>query len=43
MTLSEKIERVFAHRGMPDAVVDMTELFQIDSDVEEALVVALSC
>jgi len=37
MTLSEKIERVFAHRGMPDAAVDTTGLFQIDSDVEEAL------
>jgi hypothetical protein len=37
MTLSEKIEHVFAHRGMPDVVVDMTELLQIDSDVEEAL------
>jgi hypothetical protein len=37
MLLSEKIEGAFAHRGMPDAVVDMTSLFQIDSDVEEAL------
>jgi hypothetical protein len=37
MTLSEKIERVFAHRAMPEAVVDMESCFQIDSDVEEAL------
>src|SRR5262245_37188551 len=37
MTLAEKIERVFAHRAKPDAVVDMTNRFQIDSDVEEAL------
>jgi hypothetical protein len=37
MKLSEKIERVFAHRGLPDVVVDMTEPFYIDSDVEEAL------
>ena len=37
MTLAEKIERVFAHRAMPEAVVDMTNCFQIDSDVEEAL------
>ena len=37
MTLSENIERVFAHRAMPEAVVDMTNCFQIDSDVEEAL------
>jgi len=37
MTLAEKIERVFAHRAMPDSVVDMVKCFQIDSDVEEAL------
>src|SRR5579864_4295114 len=37
MTLSERIERAFEHREMPDSVVDMTNRFQIDSDVEEAL------
>lgn len=37
MTLDERIERVFAHRMMPGAVVDMTNRYQIDSDVEEAL------
>lgn len=37
MTLAEKIDRIFAHRAMPDSVVDMTNCFQIDSDVEEAL------
>ncbi len=37
MTFAENIERVFAHRVMPDAVVDMTGRFQIDSDVDEAL------
>jgi hypothetical protein len=37
MTLAEKIERVFAHRAMPEAVVDMANCFQIDEDVEEAL------
>jgi hypothetical protein len=35
--LTEKIERVFSSRAKPDAVVDMTGRFQIDSDVEEAL------
>ena len=37
MKLPERIERVFAHRVMPDVVVDMTSPFHIDSDVEEAL------
>ena len=37
MTLAERIESVFAHRAIPDAVTDMTDRFQIDSDVEEAL------
>jgi hypothetical protein len=37
MKLIEKIERVFAHRPIPDAVVDVKNCFQIDSDVEEAL------
>jgi hypothetical protein len=37
MVLIERIERAFAHREVPDAVVYMTGCFQIDSDVEEAL------
>jgi hypothetical protein len=37
MTLAENIERVFAHRAMPDAVIDTAECVQMDSDVEEAL------
>jgi hypothetical protein len=36
VNLSKKIERVFSSRTKPDAVVDMTNCLQIDSDVEEA-------
>jgi hypothetical protein len=43
MILKEKIERVFAHRRMPTAVVDMVGRFQIDSDVEETLWFAGRC
>ena len=35
--LSARIERAFAHRGVPDEVVDAKAYLQMDSDVEEAL------
>jgi hypothetical protein len=37
MNLQEKIEKAFEDRRMPDEVVEMEGLLQIDSDVEDAL------
>jgi hypothetical protein len=37
MTLSEKIEKAFAHRVVPTVVIEPEQYIQFDSDVEEAL------
>jgi hypothetical protein len=37
MTLADKIERTFALRPMPNEAVALSEVRQLDSDVEEAL------
>lgn len=37
MTLLERIERAFAHREMPAETVQLEGMFQIDSDVDDAL------
>jgi hypothetical protein len=37
LSLSEKIEKAFAHRKMPSNVIEPEQFLQFDSDVEDAL------